>query len=171
LCAKNNIKYINLTCGRPSTQASGPKPPTTHLIRRVGSFEVCGRPGEVSLCWANAHRGLFYSVGCLPQHNYPLSHLLCRQVASNHYQSTGLSSPVTPQKKWWGVVSTCNIIKLSRKMNSNTNIPPLCCPIDQLTGARLETSSVDFCRKDMGLTNGELIIWLYVFVCKSKHTI
>jgi hypothetical protein len=46
---------------------------TTHnrpnLPRLVHSR--CERPGEVSLCWANAHLGLFFVVECESQHHHP----------------------------------------------------------------------------------------------------
>ena len=53
LCAKNNIKYINLTSNHSSTQMSGPIPPPTHKFAAFGSFNryvVGAGKLEVSKC-------------------------------------------------------------------------------------------------------------------------
>jgi hypothetical protein len=91
LCANNNIEYINLTCGSFSTQGSGQKPPTTHLIHRVWFNWGVGGHGEVILLVLSKCPFWSIWVECWSNINTPSSTLYCRQVDQKHFYQTAFS--------------------------------------------------------------------------------
>jgi hypothetical protein len=101
------IEYINLTCSRSSTQVSGQKPPTTHLIRRVW-FQVWVAGGGSFTC-VERMPILVYWVEFGLTSSHRIIHLLhCSQVDQNHFQQTAfifIEVWVTRRGEFYGQVN------------------------------------------------------------------
>jgi hypothetical protein len=83
----------------------------------------CGRPGEVSLSWANAHLGLFFVVECESQHRHPFLLVSIADKRSKNHSRPIKSTSFSLFSNLPLICSSCKIWEEVSSANKNCSSP------------------------------------------------